>query len=86
MGGYKINNQYHTHFLTMTIVGWADIFTRLVYKEIVVDSLKFCQKEKGLVVHAYVIMSNHIHLIATAHENSKGLSAIIGDFKKFTAK
>ena len=31
-------------------------------------------------------MSNHLHLIAAAKESSKGLSAILGDFKRHTAK
>jgi len=25
---YQIRNQYHTYYLTLTIVGWADVFTR----------------------------------------------------------
>jgi len=25
MAGYQIRNQYHTHYLTLTIVGWADV-------------------------------------------------------------
>ena len=86
MAGYTINNQYRTHYLTLTIVGWADIFTRKCYKDIIIDSLAYCQKEKGLIVYAFVIMPNHIHLIAAAKEGSKGLSAILGDFKKHTAK
>jgi REP element-mobilizing transposase RayT len=86
MAGYTIYNQYHTHFLTSTTVGWLDIFTYPVYRDIIINSLRYCQKEKGLVVYAYVIMSNHIHLIARAEEDSKGLSKILGDFKQFTAK
>ena len=86
MAGYQIRNQYHTHYLTLTIVGWADIFTRKNYKDIIIDSLAYCQKEKGFIIYAYVIMSNHLHLIATAKESSKGLSAILGDFKRHTAK
>lgn len=86
MGGYTIRNQYRTHYLTLTIVGWADVFTRNHYKNIIVDSLAYCQREKGLIVYAYVVMSNHLHLMVAANPSSKGLSAIMGDFKKFTAK
>ncbi len=86
MGGYKIKNQHGLHFLTLTIVGWVDIFSRKDYKDIIIESLNYCQKEKGLIVFAYVIMSNHIHLIARAKEESKGLSVILRDFKKYTAK
>ena len=41
--------------------------------------------EKGLQLYAYVIMSNHIHLIARAEEGFE-LSNIMRDFKKHTAK
>lgn len=86
MAGYKIKNQFHTHYLTLTTVEWVDVFTYPFYKDLIIDSLKHCQKEKGLIIYAYVIISNHIHLIAAAHEGSKGLSQILGDFKQFTSK
>ena len=86
MATYKIKNQFSLHYLTCTIVGWVDIFTRKEYKEIIIESLQFCQEKKGLRVHAFTIMSNHLHLIVSAKEGSKGLSRIIGDFKEFTAK
>jgi REP element-mobilizing transposase RayT len=66
-----------------TVCGWIDLFTRKLYKDILVDSFKYCQKEKGLILNAYVIMSNHLHLIARAAEGFM-LSDIIRDFKKFT--
>ena len=30
---HKIINQNELHFLTFTVVGWVDIFTRLIYKD-----------------------------------------------------
>lgn len=83
-GGYAIREQYETHFLTFTVCGWIDLFTRKVYKDILIDSFKFCQKEKGLILNAYVIMSNHVHLIARAQKTEFTLSDIIRDFKKHT--
>jgi REP element-mobilizing transposase RayT len=82
---YKIYNQNEAYFLTFTTVGWIDIFTRKVYKDIVINSFKYCRENKGLLLFAYVIMSNHIHLIARANEGYK-LSEIIRDLKKFTSK
>ncbi|MEM8523067.1 MAG: transposase [Bacteroidota bacterium] len=84
MHGHKITNQNNLHFLTLTTVGWIDVFTRSEYRDIVIDSFCFCQHKKGLKLFAYVIMSNHIHLIARAEEQYR-LSDIIRDFKKFTA-
>jgi REP element-mobilizing transposase RayT len=80
----KIFDEYN-YFLTMTVVDWVDIFTRPVYKHIIVDSLRFCQKEKGLVLYSWCLMSNHLHLIAGAKEGFS-LSDILRDFKKFTSK
>lgn len=73
------------YFLTITVVDWVDIFTRLVYKHIIVDALKFCQEKKGLKLYAWVLMSNHLHLIAAAEEG-KNLSDILRDFKQFTSR
>jgi len=82
--GYKIKNKEGTYFVTFSVVEWVDIFTRRNYQEILIDSLKFCQKEKGLVIYAWCLMSNHIHLIVSAKKSD--LSDILRDFKKFTSK
>jgi putative transposase len=62
-----------------------DLFTRSSLKDIVVDSLKFCKREKGLIVYAWCLMPSHLHLIASAREGYD-LSATIRDFKKHTNK
>ena len=85
MHGHKIINQNATHYLTFTVVGWIDVFTRDDYRKIIIDSLIFCQKEKGLCINAYVIMSNHVHLISHVKEPFL-LSDVIRDFKKYTSK
>ena len=84
IGGYKIRNQEAIHFITFAVVEWVDVFTRKAYRDILLDSLRHCQQEKGLVLHAWCIMSNHVHLLASAKEGH--LSNILRDFKKFTAK
>ncbi len=82
---YIISDQNAIYFLTFTVIGWIDVFTRKEYKIEVVNSLNYCIQNKGLRVFAWCIMSNHIHLIASAKDGYK-LSEIIRDFKKFTAK
>jgi putative transposase len=86
MSRYKITDQHGLNFVTLTVVDWVDVFIRKSYKDIIIDSLKHCQKEKGLRVYAYVIMSSHIHLILEATKPEITLSDILRDFKKFTAK
>lgn len=82
--GFKIKDQHAIHFITCSVVEWVDVFTRKIYADILVDSLKFCQKNKGLNVHAWCIMSNHIHLIISTNGITK-LSDVIRDFKKFSS-
>ena len=83
----KIYQQNQLNFLTLTVVGWIDIFSRATHRDLIIKSLEYCQKNKGLAVHAYVIMSNHIHLVSRAKkENNRGLSHILCDFKKFTSR
>jgi len=81
---YKIKDQRGMNYLTLTVVGWIDIFSRKRFREIIIESLKYCQAEKGLKVYGYVIMTNHIHLIVSA-EGKQTLSEVIKDFKSFTA-
>lgn len=81
----KQENENAIHFLTITIIEWIDIFTKPEYFHIVIDSLKYCRKNKGLLLYEFVIMTNHLHLIAKAKEGYK-LSQIISDFKKHTTK
>jgi REP element-mobilizing transposase RayT len=85
MHGHKIINQNGLHYLTLTTVGWVDVFTRVDYRDVLIESLNYCQKHKGLVINAYVIMSNHVHLICYAKEGYR-LSDILRDFKTFTSK
>lgn len=82
--GYKIRNQTATHFLTFTIVGWIDIFSRQRYRDIIIESFKYCQLHKGLQIGGYVIMSNHVHVIFTAQQQN--LSDVVRDFKTYTSK
>ncbi|MCB0696035.1 MAG: transposase [Chitinophagaceae bacterium] len=81
---YRIYDQQGVYFITCTVVQWVDVFTRNEYADIIVDSLKYCRKNKGLEIFAWVIMSNHIHLIISCTGRNK-LSDILRDFKKYTA-
>ena len=81
--GYQIDDQYGTYFITPTIVDWVDLFSRQIYRDIIIDSLKYCIEQKGLVVYGYVLMTNHLHLIVRSQSGK--LSRTIQDFKKFTA-
>ncbi|GAB1445062.1 transposase [Flammeovirgaceae bacterium] len=81
---YKFVDPEGIYFVTQTIVGWVDLFTRSELKHVIIDSLRYCQQEKGLIIHAWCIMPSHLHLIVST--KGEPLSAIFRDFKKFTAK
>ena len=49
-----------------------------------IESWKYCQQKKGLLIHAYVIVTNHVHMIISRNLNSL-LKDIMRDMKKFTA-
>lgn len=82
---YKILNKDGIYFISFATVNWIDVFTKNEYRDIVIESLSYCQKEKGLVLHAWCIMTNHIHLIISAKEGYD-LADIIRDMKKYTSK
>jgi putative transposase len=72
------------YFVTLTVVGWMDVFTRREYQEILIESITYCQKHKNLKIYCYCIMPSHFHFI-TWSENGE-LSVILRDMKKYTAK
>jgi putative transposase len=81
---YKFSDPQGLYFVTFAVVGWIDVFTRPIYKDILLDSFRYCIKEKGLAIHGYVIMSNHVHLIVS-RKGSQQLSDIMRDLKKFSS-
>lgn len=81
---YKPGEDIIPHFVTFTVVGWVDVFSREYYKEIIVNSLAYCQQNKGLILHAWVVMTNHVHLIISTKTNT--ISSLVRDIKKFNSK
>lgn len=79
---YKVLLDNEPHFLTCTIVNWLPLFADPAIVQIVLDSLRFLQREDRATIYAYVIMENHLHLIAS----SNNLGKEMGDFKSYTAR
>lgn len=84
MSSSRKTTPYEVYFVTLTIMGWIDLFSRESYKRIAVENLAYCQKMELLEIFSYVIMSSHIHLIA--RRNGADLNELLGRFKSFTAK
>ncbi len=64
---------------------WIDVFTRKNHKKAIIDSLKYCIKNKGLNVYAFCLMTNHLHLVVNCDEPFE-LKHVIRDFKRHTVK
>jgi len=81
---YRIHSKgpEHPYFVTSTMVAWIPVFTHKDHFEILASSLEYCRKEKYMRLYAYVIMDNHIHLIASSPDLSKTMQS----FKSFTAR
>ena len=81
---YKFRNPESVYFVSFATVNWIDVFTRPLYKDILVESFNYCIENKGLIIYAWVIMSNHVHLVIETRQEP--LENILRDLKKFTSK
>jgi REP element-mobilizing transposase RayT len=81
---YKFQDQDKPYFISFAVVNWIDLFIRNQYRDILLDSLQFCQNNKGLEVYAWCIMTSHVHLIIGTHQDK--MEDILRDFKSFTSR
>ncbi|MDB5389053.1 MAG: transposase, partial [Planctomycetaceae bacterium] len=79
---YRIFETEFPYFCTCTIVGWLPVFTRREAVQIVFDSWKYLQQERQFQIFGYVILENHLHLIAKAPD----LPDVLHRFKSYTAR
>lgn len=82
---YRFGDSAYPYFITFAVVNWIDAISRPAYKDIIVESLKYCQQEKGLIINGWIIMNNHVHLISRC-KTSFVLPDVIRDLKKFTSR
>lgn len=79
---YKILDEGYPYFITSSIVGKLPLFADQKITSIIKDGLAFLIKERGVKIYAYVIMPDHIHLIAEGKELAKHVSS----FKSYAAR
>ena len=79
---YRVLHDQYPHFMTATINNWLPIFTRPETMNIVLDSWRFLQQNSHFEIFGYVILENHLHLVA----RSEDLSRDVQRFKSYTAK
>ena len=83
---YKFQEKDGAYFISFATVFWIDVFTRLEYFNIIIiiNSLDYCRKNKGMIIFGYCIMPSHIHLIFRSGNGKP--SELIRDFKGFTSR
>jgi len=79
---YRIHDTNYPHFLTCTIVAWLPVFTRPEAFQIIYDSWQWFRERQRLKIFGYVILENHLHLIASGAQLAKD----VGMFKSYTAR
>jgi putative transposase len=72
------------YFVTLTVCGWTDLFTRNTYRDIIIKNLEYCREQEGLQIFCYVLMTNHLHMICNCVDGD--LTGLLGRFKSFTSK
>ncbi len=78
---YKITDPTQPHFVTLTVLHWIPVFTRPDTVNILLDAIRFLNKE-SLKVYAYVVLENHCHFVL----QSDALDTDIRRLKSWTAR
>ena len=81
---HKFGESTGAYFISFATVYWIDVFTRDIYFSVIIESLDYCRKNKGMEIYGYCIMPSHIHLIFRSAEADP--SGLIRDFKGFTSR
>lgn len=79
---YRFHDRDAPYFMTDTVVAWLPVFAQPALAEIVFESWRFLQRERGIHIFAYVVMENHVHWLAAGDQ----LVEQVGRFKSFTAR
>jgi REP element-mobilizing transposase RayT len=80
---YKFHDNDKLYFISFATVNWIDVFIREEYMQIIIESWKHCQADKGLEIYGWCIMPSHIHMIIGSKKNK--LEDIVRDMKKHTS-
>ena len=80
---YKFTDAKGIYFISYSTINWIDVFIRNEYREILLDSWKYCMANKGLKIHGWCIMTSHVHLIISSGNGKP--EEIIRDTKRHTS-
>tara|TARA_R100000908_G_scaffold45503_4_gene21733 strand:- start:25725 stop:26441 length:717 start_codon:yes stop_codon:yes gene_type:complete len=78
---YRIHEEHNPYFITSSVINQIALFKNPKLVKIILDGLIFLQEERNIELNAYVVMENHIHIIA----KGTNLGEHIRNFKSFSA-
>jgi REP element-mobilizing transposase RayT len=78
---YTFTHPEQPHFMTLTVLHWIPVFTRPDTVNILFESFHYLTKQ-GFRIYAYVILENHLHLIAQSAHIDKDIAR----FKSYTSR
>ena len=81
---YKFKDQDKLYFVSFAVIHWIDLFVRNEYKDILLDSWKYCITHKGMELYAWCIMTSHVHMIIGTH--GENMEHIMRDMKRYTSE
>lgn len=81
---YKFTDNSKLYFVSFAVTNWIDLFIRNEYRQILLESITFCQKEKDLELYGWCLMTSHVHLLIGTTGNP--LSNIMRDLKRHTSE
>ena len=81
---YKFSDNSKLYFVSFAVTNWIDLFIRNEYREILLNSIRYCQKEKDLELYGWCLMTSHAHLLVGTKANP--LSNIMRDLKRHSSE
>lgn len=82
---YKFYDPDGLYFVSFAVIDWLEVFLKDEYKDILINSLTYCQLNKGMEIAAWCIMTDHVHLVFRSIDKEHP-AKLLGDFKRFTSK
>ena len=70
---YRFVGNDAPYFMTMTVNYWLPVFTRPETVEILLDSWCYLRAHHDFRLHGYVVLENHLHLIAGSPQIGKDI-------------
>lgn len=72
------------YFVSLTVVGGIDVFTRYEYCDLLISNLNYCIENRKLRVYEYVILPSSLSMVADVQQGN--FSKTLRDFKSISAR